>query len=224
MRALAASAYRHGAKFVDVAWFDPYVKRARIEHARDGDARLRPAVVRRARARPRRPARGARRAVRARRAGAARRPRPGAAPAATGCPRQGGHQGRQRPHDELDDRARARRRRGRGSSSPTSSPTRGARAARGAAPARAAARRGRPDRRLAGARGHARRRRRAADGAPLRRPPLRGPGHRPDDRPAALVALARRALRDRRRDRAHAEPPDRGGVHDARPRAHARAP
>jgi aminopeptidase len=34
-RAIAASAYRHGAKFVDVAWFDPWVKRARIEHARE---------------------------------------------------------------------------------------------------------------------------------------------------------------------------------------------
>jgi aminopeptidase len=34
-RAIAASAYRRGAKFVDVAWFDPWVKRARIEHARD---------------------------------------------------------------------------------------------------------------------------------------------------------------------------------------------
>ncbi len=34
VRALAASAYRHGAKFVDVAWFDPHVKRARIQHAR----------------------------------------------------------------------------------------------------------------------------------------------------------------------------------------------
>ena len=34
VRALAASAYRNGAKFVDVGWFDPYVKRARIEHAR----------------------------------------------------------------------------------------------------------------------------------------------------------------------------------------------
>ncbi|MDX6699550.1 MAG: aminopeptidase [Solirubrobacteraceae bacterium] len=32
-RALAAAAYRHGAKFVDVAWFDLHVKRARIEHA-----------------------------------------------------------------------------------------------------------------------------------------------------------------------------------------------
>src|SRR5919112_2237464 len=34
VRALAASAYRHGAKFVDVGWFNPYVKRARIQHAR----------------------------------------------------------------------------------------------------------------------------------------------------------------------------------------------
>jgi aminopeptidase len=34
VRALVASAYRHGAKFVDVAWFDPHIKRARIEHAR----------------------------------------------------------------------------------------------------------------------------------------------------------------------------------------------
>ena len=33
VRALAASAYRHGAKFVDVAWFDPHIKRARIEYA-----------------------------------------------------------------------------------------------------------------------------------------------------------------------------------------------
>src|SRR5918912_2164107 len=34
-RHVAASAYRAGAKFVDVGWFDPWVKRARIEHARD---------------------------------------------------------------------------------------------------------------------------------------------------------------------------------------------
>jgi aminopeptidase len=32
-RAIAASAYRHGAKYVDVAYFDLYVKRARILHA-----------------------------------------------------------------------------------------------------------------------------------------------------------------------------------------------
>ena len=35
-RAITESAYRHGAKFVDVSWFDPWVKRARIEHAPDG--------------------------------------------------------------------------------------------------------------------------------------------------------------------------------------------
>jgi len=33
IRALAESAYRHGAKFVDVGWFDPWVKRARIQYA-----------------------------------------------------------------------------------------------------------------------------------------------------------------------------------------------
>lgn len=32
-RAITASAYRHGARFVDVQYFDPYVKRARIAHA-----------------------------------------------------------------------------------------------------------------------------------------------------------------------------------------------
>src|SRR3954454_15680559 len=33
VRALAASAYRHGAKFVDTVYFDMHVKRARILHA-----------------------------------------------------------------------------------------------------------------------------------------------------------------------------------------------
>jgi aminopeptidase len=32
-RAVAAAGYERGAKFVDVSYFDPYVKRARIEHA-----------------------------------------------------------------------------------------------------------------------------------------------------------------------------------------------
>jgi aminopeptidase len=35
-RAVAAEAYKAGAKFVDVAWFDPWIKKARIEHAPDG--------------------------------------------------------------------------------------------------------------------------------------------------------------------------------------------
>ncbi|MGX6447257.1 aminopeptidase [Patulibacter sp. S7RM1-6] len=33
VRAIVAEAYRAGASFVDVAWFDPLVKRARLEHA-----------------------------------------------------------------------------------------------------------------------------------------------------------------------------------------------
>ena len=33
LRAVATAAYRRGAKFVDVVYFDPWVKRARIEHA-----------------------------------------------------------------------------------------------------------------------------------------------------------------------------------------------
>ena len=36
VRAVATAAYRRGAKYVDVVYFDPYLKRARIEHA-DGD-------------------------------------------------------------------------------------------------------------------------------------------------------------------------------------------
>lgn len=34
-RAVAVEAYKAGAKFVDVGWYDPWVKRARIEHAPD---------------------------------------------------------------------------------------------------------------------------------------------------------------------------------------------
>jgi aminopeptidase len=33
VRAIAERAYERGAKFVDLAWFDPWVKRARIQHA-----------------------------------------------------------------------------------------------------------------------------------------------------------------------------------------------
>lgn len=32
-RAIADSAYRHGARFVEVSYFDPYVKRSRLLHA-----------------------------------------------------------------------------------------------------------------------------------------------------------------------------------------------
>lgn len=35
VRAIADSAYRNGARYVDVAWFDPHVKRSRLLHAAD---------------------------------------------------------------------------------------------------------------------------------------------------------------------------------------------
>jgi aminopeptidase len=35
VRAIAEQAYKRGAKFVDVSWFDPWVKRARIQYASD---------------------------------------------------------------------------------------------------------------------------------------------------------------------------------------------
>src|SRR6478736_5202370 len=35
VRAIANRAYQKGAKFVDLAWFDPWIKRARIEFAPD---------------------------------------------------------------------------------------------------------------------------------------------------------------------------------------------
>ena len=38
VRVLADAAYARGAKFVDVAYHDPYVKRARLAHATDPDA------------------------------------------------------------------------------------------------------------------------------------------------------------------------------------------
>ena len=34
-RAIAASCYRHGARFVDVSYFDPHIRRARVQHAPD---------------------------------------------------------------------------------------------------------------------------------------------------------------------------------------------
>ena len=43
VRAIAEQAYRSGAKFVDVSWFDPWVKRARIEHAPDDSLEFVPA-------------------------------------------------------------------------------------------------------------------------------------------------------------------------------------
>lgn len=43
VRAIAEEAYKRGAKFVDVSWFDPWVKRSRIEHAPDDTLEFVPA-------------------------------------------------------------------------------------------------------------------------------------------------------------------------------------
>ena len=145
VRALAASAYRHGARFVDVGWFDPYVKRARVEHARAETLDFVPSVVRRARARARRAARRARRAVGAERARPARRTSIPRSSARTGCRRSRRASRSSTTARRTGRSARARRRSGPTWCSP-SWRARAARTARARAAARAAARRGRPDR------------------------------------------------------------------------------
>ena len=146
-RAIAAAAYRRGALFVDVAYFDPYVKRARIEHADPGHARLRAALVRRSGC----SALAERGDARIGFAGvvapdaldgldpALARPRPAAVA-------QGDRAGRQRPRDELDDRSRARTATGRKLVYPGARRGRGLRAALERALARPPARRARPGR------------------------------------------------------------------------------
>ena len=125
MRALAASAYRHGAKFVDVGWFDPHIKRARIEHARPDTLDFVPSWYG-----ERVLALGELRGARVALSGPSApglladldpdADRPG--PAARG---QGGHPGRQRPHDQLDDLPVPDAGLGASSSSPTSSERKG---------------------------------------------------------------------------------------------------
>ena len=87
VRAIAESAYRHGARFVDVAWFDPWVKRARIEHAREETLDFVPPWYGERMLALGEHARRADRALRAVRPRPARGPRPRRAPAATGCRR-----------------------------------------------------------------------------------------------------------------------------------------
>ena len=159
-RAVAAAAYRRGALFVDVAYFDPYVKRARIEHADPDTLEFVP------------PWYGARMLERSASADA-----PGSASAASSAPtRSTGLDpallGRdqlpwlketakrhRRALDELDDRRRARIRSGPSSSTPSSTAEEAYERLWERALARAAARRARPGggvgrarRRAAGAR------------------------------------------------------------------------
>ena len=197
-RAIAASAYRRGAKFVDVAYFDLHVKRAR---ASSTAARTRWTTSRRGIG-ERLLALGEQRCARIAldrpgRAGPARRPRPRARRRATSCRRcarparwsttarrtgrsvpvpdrglGGARASRTSPDDGLAklwraDRPRLPPRRGRSRSPPGAS-----------APATLV---GAAERLTARA---------------LRRAALRGPGHRPDRRPAAVAPAGwRRASR-----------------------------
>ena len=220
-RAVARAAYRRGAKYVDVFWWDQLIKRARLEHADEATLDFVPpwigqrlrwlsdehaarvslsgasaTVVRRARPRPHRP-----------------RPPP---------VRRRGAVDRERAHDQLVRGAVPEP--GLGDSRPPR-----ARAGRGAGQAlgrdrlRAAARQRRPGCGLAGANEGDRRERRPADRAALRLAAPARRRHRPHDRPAPELALARRRLRDRRRPHPLPEPPDRGGLHDAGSGARRRA-
>ena len=122
-RAIAASAYRHGAKFVDVAYFDLHVEARADPARRRGHARLRALAG---------TASGcSSSATSAPRASGSPGRRRRACSTTSTPPRAGRDQlpalketrrGRQRRDDELDDRARARRRRGRSSCTRTSTP------------------------------------------------------------------------------------------------------
>ena len=200
-RALAASAYRHGAKFVDVQYFDLHVKRARIlyadeetldyvppwygerilalgEHraARDrpvGPGRSRPA--RRPRPDPRRARPAALPRARPARSSTTARPTGRAVP----CPTPAWAQ---LVHPDLDpDAALARL------------AEQVVHVCRLDEDDPVAAWRARADQLVEAAE--------RAHRAALRRPALRGPGHRPHRRAAADLALAGRALRDGRRHR-----------------------
>ena len=219
VRAIAEQAYRHGARFVDVNWFDPHVKRARIQHTVDADSlEIRAAVVRQpgagARARRRRHHR------RQRRHGArpSRRPRPRARGSRPPAGDQGVRRRHQRAERELDDRPL--RHGGVGAARPPGRPARGGlRDAVGRGRARLPPRRGRPGRSVEQPDGRERARCEPPDRAQLRRASVPRADDRSRARPPADVEVAPHALLDRGRARPPPEHPLGGGVHLPRPAA-----
>src|SRR5438552_11020175 len=211
-RATAAAAYKRGAKFVDVAYFDPYVKRVRIESADPDTLLFVPQWY------------GERVLEHAEQNGARINLRGVTAPnLMDGLDKSLlGKDMLRRALDQLVLRPGAAS--GVGDSRP-SRPAggRGVRAALARARVRAAPRRARPGRRLGRAHGGAERLRRAAGRAPLRRARTARPRNRGDDRPAADRDLDDCRLLDRERLAASPEPPERGGLHDAGPPTHERA-
>ena len=213
-RAVARAGYRHGAKYVDVFWWDHLVKRARLELAGRRHARLRAALDRAAAGVALQRARRARHADRHERGGL-RRDRPGPDRTRPAAVRLRGAADRQRPHDELVGRPVPQPRLG-GARSSRPGACRGARQALGRDRPRLPARRRRSGGGLARADAGDRRERRPAHRAPLRLAAPARPRHRPDGRPDAELEVARRRLHHEGRAHALPEPPHRGGVHDPR--------
>ena len=188
-RAVAAAAYRRGAKFVDVWYYDQLVKRERIKHAAEdtldyvppwwGD-RLRALGEMGA---------VAHRVQRHRRARRARRPRPGPRRPRPHADAPRGRRDRERPLDQLDRRGGPDPGLGRGRA-PRPRARRRVPQALGADHPRLPPRRARPGGRLGGAHRRAQQRRRAPPRARPRRAPFRGPGNGPDRRPAAHAQVA----------------------------------
>ena len=220
-RAVARAAYRAGARYVDVRYVDPHIRRALIEHAPDDVAVVDAAVAALAGADVRRRARRDHRDLR--RGGArspgrpSRRPR---RPRADARARRREHAPDERAAEQLDGRRVPERGLGprRCSASRTSSGC------------------GRPsltcirldeDDPVAAWRDARRQARRAGRGALNERAPrlaaLPRRRHRPDDRAAARVALGRSRVAALRRPALRREHADRRGLHDPGLRAAPRA-
>ncbi len=217
-REIARAAYERGARYVDVLYWDQWVKRQRLLHGDPDDVRLHPAVDERPaaelRGRACSPDLAEWAAGAARLRGRRRRPqRLRSAPLPAGDrPR------RERKDDELVRGSwadaglgcgRLPRRRSGGRLRPALDGNR----------ACLSARRRRSGGRVARAHDNGQAGSGGADEKRLRRYSPARPGHRPHGGPVRVVGLARRRIHDRRRPRALPERAERGDVHDTRPAA-----
>ncbi len=219
-RAVAEVAYEHGAQFVDVSYFDPCVKRARMLHADPETLGFVPPWYGERGAGARRAPRAPGSASRAVRPGRARGARPGARRARHAPGRARERPGAQRSHDELDGGAVPDPGMGRSSCTPTSTQTPRWRGSGSRSPTSAGSThriRSRPGR--SGSRHSSGW---AASSTALALDAVRfdGPGHRADRRPVPRMPLDLGPDHHSRRDHARSQPPDRGGVHHPGPGPH----